>query len=149
VFTAAAAPLKLLLSLLPCCCCNNNCCINGILLQVSSVELERAVVQNVPAVLEAAAVGFPTPGGGPEQLHLFVVLSLEASTAAGGHGGGRVSGPQLQQLQAACQNAIKQELNPLFKVHKVIQVDSLPRTASNKVMRRMLKSPAAPAASKM
>jgi acetyl-CoA synthetase len=66
-----------------------------------------------------------------------------------GTGGGHVGGPQLQQLHAACQTAIKQELNPLFKVHRVVQVDSLPRTASNKVMRRMLKSPAAPAASKM
>jgi acyl-coenzyme A synthetase/AMP-(fatty) acid ligase len=126
------------------------------MVQVSSVELERVVVQNVPEVLEAAAVGFPTPGGGPEQLHLFLVLTPEAAgggTAAagsdGGVAGGCVSASQLQQLHTACQNAIKQELNPLFKVQQVIQVDSLPRTASNKVMRRMLKSPAAPVASKM
>jgi acyl-coenzyme A synthetase/AMP-(fatty) acid ligase len=121
---------------------------------VSSVELERVVVQNVPSVLEAAALGFPTPGGGPEQLHLFLVLTPEAAAGAAaaagsGGGGGGVSGSVLQQLHTACQNAIKQELNPLFKVQRVIQVDSLPRTASNKVMRRMLKSPAAPAASKM
>jgi hypothetical protein len=31
-------------------------------LQVSSVELERACVENVPDVLEAAAVACPTPG---------------------------------------------------------------------------------------
>jgi acyl-coenzyme A synthetase/AMP-(fatty) acid ligase len=60
------------------------------------------------------------------------------------------AGPeQLQQLQQACQAAIKQSLNPLFKVHKVVQVPSLPRTASNKVMRRMLKSPAGPGQSKL
>lgn len=47
------------------------------------MELERVVMQHVPAVLEAAAVGFPTPGGGPEQLHLFVVLAPNAGSTAG------------------------------------------------------------------
>ena len=35
--------------------------------------------------------------------------------------------------------AIRAELNPLFKVHDVVVVDALPRTASNKVMRRVLR----------
>lgn len=50
-------------------------------LQVSSVELERVVMHHVPHILEAAAVGFPTPGGGPEQLHIFVVLARGAAGA--------------------------------------------------------------------
>jgi acetyl-CoA synthetase len=37
------------------------------------------------------------------------------------------------------QKAIKQELNPLFKIHDLVLVDALPRTASNKVMRRALR----------
>ena len=45
------------------------------LCQVSSVELERVCVEGVPSVLEAAAVGVPAPGGGPEQLVLFLVPS--------------------------------------------------------------------------
>jgi len=31
------------------------------------------------------------------------------------------------------------DLNPLFKVHEVVVVDALPRTASNKLMRRRLR----------
>ena len=77
-------------------------------------------------------------------------MTTPAACGGGGGGGAAAAGPeQLQQLQAACQAAIKQSLNPLFKVHRVIQVASLPRTASNKVMRRLLKSEAAPAQSRL
>lgn len=107
------------------------------------MELERVVMQHVPAVLEAAAVGFPTPGGGPEQLHIFVVLAPDAGSGQG------ESEARLQKVQQESQAAIKQALNPLFKVHKVVAVASLPRTASNKVMRRLLKSQAAPAQSRL
>jgi acetyl-CoA synthetase len=88
-------------------------------------------------------VGFPTPGGGPEQLHIFVVL------APGAAGSGASEELRLEKIQQECQAAIKQALNPLFKVHKVVAVASLPRTASNKVMRRLLKSQAAPAQSRL
>jgi acetyl-CoA synthetase len=37
------------------------------------------------------------------------------------------------------QNSIKRDLNPLFKIHDVVLVDALPRTPSNKVMRRVLR----------
>ena len=43
------------------------------------------------------------------------------------------------QLTAAMQSAIKRDLNPLFKIHDVVLIDTLPRTASNKVMRRVLR----------
>ena len=39
----------------------------------------------------------------------------------------------------AMQTAIKQHLNPLFKIGDLELVSSLPRTASNKVMRRVLR----------
>jgi acetyl-CoA synthetase len=92
---------------------------------VSSVELERAVLERVgDRLLDAAAVGVPAPGGGPEQLHLFVVPREAGHDAA---------------LLAACQAAIRQGLNPLFKVERLLAVPSLPRTASNKVMRRVLR----------
>jgi acetyl-CoA synthetase len=35
--------------------------------------------------------------------------------------------------------AIKDELNPLFKVQDVVLMERLPRTASNKIMRRVLR----------
>ena len=83
------------------------------------------------AISEVAAVGVPAPGGGPEQLVLFLVL----------HQGGAASssGAQEQDLKAACQRAIRSQLNPLFKLDRVIVRSGLPRTASNKVMRRVLR----------
>lgn len=49
------------------------------------------------------------------------------------------SGSDLQQLKLQCQQAIRASLNPLFKLERVLLRDSLPRTASNKVMRRVLR----------
>ncbi len=43
-------------------------------MQVSSVDLERVCSGAVLEVADAAAVGVPPPGGGPDQLLLFVVL---------------------------------------------------------------------------
>ncbi|CAK0785824.1 hypothetical protein CVIRNUC_009036 [Coccomyxa viridis] len=94
-------------------------------IKVSSVELERACAEGVPAVQEVAAVGVPSPGGGPEQLVLFVVPRGQPGSSA--------------EMKALCQDAIRSRLNPLFKVEKVVWRDSLPRTASNKVMRRLLR----------
>ena len=37
------------------------------------------------------------------------------------------------------QKSIKTELNPLFGISDVVVTDLLPRTASNKVMRRLLR----------
>lgn len=45
----------------------------------------------------------------------------------------------LQQLKMQCQQAIRASLNPLFKLERVLLRESLPRTASNKVMRRVLR----------
>jgi acetyl-CoA synthetase len=37
------------------------------------------------------------------------------------------------------QRAIAARLNPLFKIYDVVVAEALPRTASNKVMRRVLR----------
>ena len=42
-------------------------------------------------------------------------------------------------LRTAMQKMIKSKLNPLFGIADVVVTDSLPRTASNKVMRRLLR----------
>jgi hypothetical protein len=76
--------------------------------QVGSVEIERAVVEGVAAVAEAAAVGVPAPGGGPEQLLLFVVLRPRG-TAGPPAAAGSI-------LLEECRAAVRRELNPLFKV---------------------------------
>ena len=74
--------------------------------QVSSVELERACVSAVAEVLEAAAVAVPESGGGPDQLVMFVVPS--ASGIA-----------NVKEVQQRCQQAIRNDINPLFKLQKV------------------------------
>lgn len=72
---------------------------------MSSVELERACVEGIPGIQEAAAVGVPSPGGGPEQLVLFLVPRGAPSDG--------------DKVKAQCQAAIRSKLNPLFKVDRV------------------------------
>lgn len=43
------------------------------------------------------------------------------------------------ELKAAMKNSIKLHLNPLFVISDIVIADALPRTASNKVMRRLLR----------
>ena len=43
------------------------------------------------------------------------------------------------EIKPLLQKAISGNLNPLFRVHAVCVIDALPRTASNKVMRRVLR----------
>ena len=78
-----------------------------------------------PGVTETAAIAV-APGGGPD---LLVIYAVGAN--------GQV--PETKELLLAMQERLKRELNPLFKIHDVILVDALPRTASNKVMRRVLR----------
>ncbi|KAL4429385.1 hypothetical protein ABPG77_005159 [Micractinium sp. CCAP 211/92] len=96
-------------------------------IKVSSVELERACIEGVDGVVEAAAVGCPTPGGGPEQLHLFLVLRPGLAV------------PTPAELQRRCQQAVSSKLNPLFKVGRVTVRRELPRNANNKVLRQALR----------
>ena len=46
----------------------------------------------------------------------------------------------VDELGAALSRLVKSELNPLFKIHEVRLAESLPRTASNKLMRRKLRA---------
>ena len=94
-------------------------------IKVSSVEIERTLV-GVPGVQETAAVAFPPAGGGPCQLWVFVVPSGETAVST-------------DDLREQFQTAIRRHLNPLFKIHAVQLVDALPRTASHKIMRRVLR----------
>ena len=43
------------------------------------------------------------------------------------------------KVKSICQNAIKSKLNPLFHISDIVLVTELPRTASNKIMRRVLR----------
>jgi acetyl-CoA synthetase len=95
--------------------------LNGI--KVSSTEIEQ-VLNLVEGIHETAAIAIAPPEGGPSQLVIYAVVRPEVQQA---------------RLQSSLQTVIKQHLNPLFKIHDVVIVETLPRTASNKVMRRMLR----------
>ena len=97
--------------------------LNGI--KVGSAEIEQ-VLNTVSGVRETAAVAVSPKDGGPSQLIIHAVLLPEAY-------------PDKASLRAALRVAIREQLNPLFKIHDVVIRDSLPRTASNKIMRRLLR----------
>lgn len=93
-------------------------------IKVSSVELER-VIDSHSAVFEAAAVGMQVGGEGPERLVVFAVLQPDTDA---------------EELRQELQARITAKLNPLFRIDELVILDALPRTASNKVLRRQLRS---------
>ena len=93
-------------------------------IKVSSAEIEE-VLKFVAGVREVAAIAV-SPVEGPSRLVIYAACVED-------HGGSR------NELLSAMQQAIKCELNPLFKIHELILLEALPRTASNKVIRRVLR----------
>ena len=93
-------------------------------IKVSSVELETVLGEH-PAVAECAAVAVQPEGEGADRLVVFVVLREERPR---------------DELRRELGRRLADQLNPLFKVHDVVVTDSLPRTASNKLMRRTLRA---------
>lgn len=91
-------------------------------IKTSSAEIERCL-SDVTGLHEVAAIAATPKEGGPSQLILFVVTDRE----------------DLKPLQVEIQSCIKNKLNPLFRVSEIRSIDKLPRTSSNKVMRRVLR----------
>jgi len=94
-------------------------------IKVSSVEIER-VLNTVPGIRETAAVAVSPPGGGPSLLWIFAVLQENCRLEA-------------RDLESQLQQAIRTHLNPLFKIAALTAIESLPRAASHKIMRRLLR----------
>ncbi len=94
-------------------------------IKVGTAEIER-IVSEVPGIREVAAIAVPPPAGGPVQLVIFAAMADETA-------------PPPEELQRQMQQLVKSRLNPLFRIHKVVLRDQLPRTASNKIMRRTLR----------
>ena len=94
-------------------------------IKVGAAEIER-VLTGTPGVAELAAIAVPPPDGGPARLIICA-------------GTGSSTPPDAADLQAVMQQAIKSKLNPLFKIHEVYMREHLPRTASNKIIRRQLR----------
>jgi len=92
-------------------------------IKVSSVELET-VFGHHEAIAECAAVAVQPEGEGADRLVVFAVLAEPRDRV---------------ELRRELGRHIAAELNPLFKIHDLVVTDGLPRTASNKLMRRTLR----------
>ncbi|KAF8669190.1 hypothetical protein HU200_051520 [Digitaria exilis] len=95
-------------------------------IKTSSVEIERVCNRADEGLLETAAVSIKPAGGGPEHLAILAVLKDKSAPH------------NVNLLKSKFQRAIK-SLNPLFKVTYVKVVPEFPRTASNKLLRRVLR----------
>ncbi|KAL6966259.1 putative CoA ligase ccl12, partial [Sarracenia purpurea var. burkii] len=95
-------------------------------IKTSSVEIERVCDQADESILETAAVSVAPASGGPEHLAIFVVLKK-----------GFHSEPD--KLKTLFSREIQRSLNPFFKVNFVKIVAEFPRTASNKLLRRVVR----------
>lgn len=93
-------------------------------IKVSSSEIER-VLNRIDGIKETAAIALAEDGG-PDRLVVFVVWETEPN---------HDTNATIKEMN----NRLKNELNPLFKVADIRTIDALPRTASNKVMRRKLR----------
>lgn len=94
-------------------------------IKVSAAEIEQTL-NTVEGICETAAIAISPPQGGPSQLVVYAVVMPEFEH-------------RQEELKASLQAAIRQNLNPLFKIRDLVIVEALPRTASNKVMRRVLR----------
>lgn len=93
-------------------------------IKVSSVQIE-AVLNKLNFIKESAAVAVSPKEGGPS---LLVVYYVEKENF-----------PANINLFGEAKKAIQEQLNPLFKLTDLVKIESLPRTASNKIMRRKLR----------
>jgi acetyl-CoA synthetase len=93
--------------------------------KISSGETEHAL-EDIEGIKETAAIAATPSGGGPDRLVIYAV-PLEGASVT------------IETLKPAMQKAIRERLNPLFRIHEVVLIDALPRTASQKVMRRELR----------
>jgi acetyl-CoA synthetase len=92
-------------------------------IKVSSAEIER-VLDLVDGVTRTAAIAVAPAGGGPSELVVYAVAP----------------GQTVATLRPRLQAALRERLNPLFRVGDLVLVDTLPVTASNKIMRRELRA---------
>jgi acetyl-CoA synthetase len=92
--------------------------------RLGTAEVESALVSH-PAVAEAAVIGLPHEVKG-QAIHCYCLLR-NGFTAS-------------DELAEAVRNHVATHLGPIVKPEKVTFVDSLPKTRSGKIMRRVLKA---------
>ncbi len=92
-------------------------------IKVSSAEIERALA-GTETIIETAAVATTSNHYGPANLVIFAATQQTLDK---------------EMVKKILQKKINEHLNPLFKIHDVVLVNELPKTASNKIMRRILR----------
>jgi acetyl-CoA synthetase len=92
--------------------------------RLGTAEIESALVSH-PAVAEAAAIGLPHEVKG-NAIHTFVILKASAAR----------SEKLVEELRAH----VAHEMGPIAKPDHIEFVESLPKTRSGKIMRRVLKA---------
>ncbi len=93
-------------------------------IKVSSIQIEE-VINQLEFIKESAAIAISPKNGGPSRLVIYAV--------------GIPSSLSDEDKLKNAKLIIRERLNPLFKIEKLIEIDLLPRTASGKVMRRKLR----------
>jgi len=93
-------------------------------IKISSAEIERVLI-GIPNLIETAAIAINIASPGPSHLVIFASVDIESISK--------------EALKANMQLRINQHLNPLFKIYDIVLMTELPKTASNKIMRRMLR----------
>ncbi|MFN8414862.1 MAG: AMP-binding protein [Cytophagaceae bacterium] len=92
-------------------------------IKISSIEIESVIKENID-IQDIAAVGIAPITGGPEELYIVCQLAQPKNAS---------------ELTQKLQSIIREKLNPLFKIKQVLIWDSLPRTASQKLQRKVIK----------
>lgn len=93
-------------------------------IKVSATQIEEVITQ-LEFVNECAAIAIAPKDGGPSKLVVF-------------YSENDVAFAEEERLKTA-QTVVKKLMNPLFKVADLVKIEKLPRTASNKIMRRKLR----------
>ncbi|HTP30222.1 MAG TPA: acetate--CoA ligase [Anaeromyxobacteraceae bacterium] len=92
--------------------------------RLGSAEIESALVSH-PAVVEAAAIGIPHEVKG-QAIHCFCSLRLGIKPS--------------EDLADEVRNHVANHLGAIVRPEKVVFVETLPKTRSGKIMRRVLKA---------
>ena len=94
--------------------------------RLGTAEVESALVSH-PSVAEAAVIGLPHELKG-NAIHAYVILNADQTGS--------------EELAASLLKHVGKELGPIAKPESITFVDSLPKTRSGKIMRRLLKAQA-------
>jgi acetyl-CoA synthetase len=92
-------------------------------IKTSAAEIERVLI-GIPHIKEVAAIAVSPLNKGPSQLVIYAATETHLDK---------------QRILKNMQKRINDFLNPLYKIHDLVLVNELPKTASNKIMRRMLR----------